>query len=96
MCCGRPDSCCRLRYHWMFELLFPGCPSPQAGGSPVELYAGIEERAHGMLEVGDALKLQPKDFADRVIIALAGIMGNIWMVIAFCAAMITWVALGPK
>ncbi|KAI7841078.1 hypothetical protein COHA_005305 [Chlorella ohadii] len=49
-----------------------------------------------MLEVGDALKLQPKDFADRVIIALAGIMGNIGMVIAFCAAMITWVALGPK
>lgn len=76
--------------------VFPGCPSRQAGGSTVELYAGIEERAHSMLEVGDALKLQPKDFADRVIIALAGIMGNIGMVIAFCAAMTTWVALGPK
>lgn len=68
----------------------------QGGGSCVELYAGIDETAHSKLAVGDALELQPKDFADRIIVALANVMGNIWMMLAFVAAMITWLALGPK
>ncbi|PRW60542.1 iron zinc ion transporter [Chlorella sorokiniana] len=77
-------------------MLKQGLLEPQASGASLELYAGVEAAAHSMLDLGDALNLEPKDAADRIIIAIAALMGNIWMMIAFIAGMVTWLALGPK
>lgn len=64
--------------------------------SDVDLFKDLDAAAFELTMMGDATKLQPKDFIDRVIIRTANVMGNIWMLIAFCIGVITWISLGPK
>lgn len=60
------------------------------------MYENVEGAAQELDAVGDGASLHTQDFIDRVIVFIADIMGSIWMLLAFSAGMIAWIALGPK
>lgn len=63
--------------------------------SSSSIFDDLEGAASELDEVGDAHKLAPEDFLDRVIIVIADVMGSIWVLAAFVISMVVWISLGP-